>query len=49
MEWDSLDVIKGRFREFAVERDWDRFHLPKNQSMSLIAEAAEKNKDRLLM
>ena len=38
---DSLDVLKGRLREFAKERDWDQFHSPKNLSMALIAEAAE--------
>ncbi len=36
-----MDVLKGRLREFAGERDWDQFHSPKNLSMALIAEAAE--------
>lgn len=30
-----------RLREFAAERDWDRFHSPKNLAMALIVEAAE--------
>ncbi|MEW6586086.1 MAG: nucleotide pyrophosphohydrolase [Nitrospirota bacterium] len=38
---DSLELLKGRLREFAGERDWDQFHSPKNLSMALIAEAAE--------
>lgn len=37
----ELDELKQRLREFAVERDWDKFHSPKNLSMALIAEAAE--------
>jgi NTP pyrophosphatase (non-canonical NTP hydrolase) len=41
MEKDSLNILKGRLREFAKERDWDQFHSPKNLSMALIAEAAE--------
>jgi NTP pyrophosphatase (non-canonical NTP hydrolase) len=38
---DSLLTLKLRLRQFASERDWDRFHSPKNLSMALIAEAAE--------
>ena len=38
---DSLDNLRKTLREFAGERDWDRFHSPKNLSMALIAEAAE--------
>jgi NTP pyrophosphatase (non-canonical NTP hydrolase) len=37
----SLDALRDRLREFALERDWDQFHTPKNLSMALIAEAAE--------
>jgi len=37
----DLDSIKLRLRRFAEERDWDKFHSPKNLSMALIAEAAE--------
>lgn len=37
----SLNDLRDRLREFALERDWDQFHTPKNLSMALIAEAAE--------
>lgn len=30
-----------RLREFAVERDWEQFHTPKNLAMALNVEAAE--------
>jgi NTP pyrophosphatase (non-canonical NTP hydrolase) len=38
---DSLEDLKLRLRRFAEERDWDKFHSPKNLSMALIVEAAE--------
>lgn len=38
---DTLEGLRQRLAEFARERDWDRFHSPKNLSMALIAEAAE--------
>ncbi|HZV83121.1 MAG TPA: nucleotide pyrophosphohydrolase [Geobacteraceae bacterium] len=38
---DSIEVLRDRLREFAAERDWDKFHTPKNLSMALIGEAAE--------
>lgn len=37
----ALDTLKQQLREFAAERDWERFHSPKNLSMALTAEAAE--------
>jgi len=37
----GLDALRERIREFAAERDWDRFHSPKNLSMALAAEAGE--------
>lgn len=37
----SIDSLIQRLRDFALERDWDQFHTPKNLSMALIAEAAE--------
>lgn len=37
----SIEALRDRLREFALERDWDQFHTPKNLSMALIAEAAE--------
>lgn len=38
---DSIHALTEQIRSFAHERDWDRFHSPKNLSMALIAEAAE--------
>lgn len=38
---DSLEALRERLARFADERDWGRFHSPKNLSMALIAEAAE--------
>jgi NTP pyrophosphatase (non-canonical NTP hydrolase) len=37
----TLLEIKSRVLEFVRERDWERFHSPKNLSMALAAEAAE--------
>lgn len=36
-----LDQLKMRLRQFTAERDWRKYHSPKNLSMALIAEAAE--------
>lgn len=36
-----LEQLKQRLRKFVAERDWQKFHSPKNLSMALIAEAAE--------
>ncbi len=38
---DSLSNLNQRLKQFAIERDWEKFHDPKNLSMALIAEAAE--------
>jgi dCTP diphosphatase len=40
---DHLDVeqIKGLLRNYAKERDWDKFHNPKNLAMSLACESGE--------
>ena len=38
---DSLETLRQRLAAFALERDWDQFHSPKNLAMALIAEAAE--------
>jgi NTP pyrophosphatase (non-canonical NTP hydrolase) len=38
---DSLIALRGRLRRFADERDWNRFHSPKNLALALIVEAAE--------
>lgn len=37
----DLEELKERLRAFVTERDWDRFHSPKNLSMALAVEAAE--------
>jgi NTP pyrophosphatase (non-canonical NTP hydrolase) len=38
---ETLDHLKTRLREFAIARDWEQFHSPKNLTMALIVEAAE--------
>lgn len=37
----TLAELKAAVLEFARERDWERFHSPKNLSMALAAEAGE--------
>lgn len=37
----SLSRLKEELRKFASERDWDKFHSPKNLSMALNVEASE--------
>jgi len=37
----DLSQLSARLARFAAERDWDKFHSPKNLAMALIAEAAE--------
>lgn len=37
----TLEDIRRRARAFAVERDWEQFHSPKNLAMALSVEAAE--------
>ena len=37
----EIDKLQKRLKQFAVERDWEQFHAPKNLSMALIVEAAE--------
>lgn len=41
MAIESIEDLKLALRRFAVERDWDRFHSPKNLAMALIGEAGE--------
>ena len=41
MTTSALDTLKQQLRDFAAERDWERFHSPKNLSMALTTEAAE--------
>ena len=38
---DSLAALRARLRAFVAERDWDKFHNPKNLAMALVAEAGE--------
>lgn len=38
---DSLDDLSRALRQFAVERDWQQFHSPKNLATALIVEAGE--------
>ncbi len=37
----ELDQIKERLRVFAKDRDWEKFHTPKNLAMALSGEAGE--------
>lgn len=37
----DLQELRARIREFVAERDWDRFHSPKNLAMALSVEASE--------
>lgn len=37
----DLDALKQRVRLFAADREWQRFHTPKNLAMAMIVEAAE--------
>lgn len=38
---DSLIELRDLARKFAAERDWERFHTPKNLAMALSVEVAE--------
>jgi dCTP diphosphatase len=37
----DLDELRARVRDFVAERDWERFHSPKNLAMALSVEASE--------
>lgn len=37
----NLSELAQKLREFAQERDWEKFHSPKNLSMALSVEVAE--------
>lgn len=37
----DLAEFRDRLRQFVAERDWERFHSPKNLAMALSVEAAE--------
>ncbi|GIW73315.1 MAG: nucleotide pyrophosphohydrolase [Planctomycetota bacterium] len=38
---DRLEALQAELRQFAAERDWDRFHDPKNLAMAVASEAGE--------
>lgn len=37
----SLEALQEQLRQFADQRDWQRFHTPKNLAMALSVEASE--------
>ncbi len=37
----EIEDLQKRIREFVKERDWEKFHSPKNLAVSLALEAAE--------
>lgn len=41
MSDDTLEGLARRLRTFAEERDWGRFHSPKNLAMALTGEVGE--------
>lgn len=41
MTTDTLHILRERLRSFAAEREWARFHTPKNLAMALSGEAGE--------
>ena len=41
MDQDSIHNLRKTLAIFAEERDWGKFHSPKNLSMALIVEVAE--------
>jgi len=38
---DSLDDLNRQLKDFAVRRDWEQFHNPKNLAMALAGESGE--------
>lgn len=41
MTTSALDDLTLALRKFAQDRDWEKFHTPKNLAMALMVEAAE--------
>ena len=37
----DISKIQNQLKKFAIERDWEQFHTPKNLSMALSVEASE--------
>jgi len=38
---DEVATLQNRLRDFATQRNWERFHTPKNLSMALAGETGE--------
>jgi NTP pyrophosphatase (non-canonical NTP hydrolase) len=38
---DRLTIVNERLRQFVAERDWSKFHSPKNLAMAIASEAGE--------
>lgn len=38
---DQLGLLQQKVDEFSLQRDWEKFHTPKNLTMALTIEAAE--------
>ncbi len=41
MSDEGLEALRVKLQEFAGERDWEKFHTPKNLSMALAGEVGE--------
>ena len=41
MSKDSLTELTSKLKDFAVRRDWEQFHSPKNLAMAISGEAGE--------
>lgn len=37
----EIEQLQERLKQFAIDRDWEQFHAPKNLAMALSVEAAE--------
>ena len=40
-DFDSLAALQARLKQFAVARDWEQFHSPKNLAMAMAGEVGE--------
>ena len=40
-EMSNIDILKCKIQDFVRERDWEKYHSPKNIAMALSVEAAE--------
>jgi dCTP diphosphatase len=41
MSAERLDDLRSRLKEFATQRDWERYHDPKNLAMAIASESGE--------